>query len=88
MSAKEIRPEFRRRLRAVARQVWALHVARGVAWTVLIAATLVAMVAAADYVLELSRPARAGLLSRAPRSWDCSPCDGSSARRWSGTGRE
>src|SRR5438874_1040570 len=61
MSATELRPAFRRRFRAVARQIWSLHVGRGVARTVLVAATLVAAAAAADYVYELPRAARAGL---------------------------
>src|SRR5438552_931050 len=63
MSATELRPAFRRRFRAVARQIWSLHVGRGVARTVLVAAALVAVIAAADYVYELSWAARAGLLA-------------------------
>jgi hypothetical protein len=63
MSATELRRGFRRRFRAVARQIWSLHVGRGVARTVLVAAVLVAVVATADYFLELPRLARAGLLA-------------------------
>ena len=54
MSALELRQSFRRRFRAMARQIWSLHVVRGVAWTVLAAAVVVAAVAAADYVFELA----------------------------------
>src|SRR6516165_3814156 len=57
MSVTELRPAFRRRFRAVTRQIWALHVTRGVALT-----ALVALAAAADYVFELPWLARAGLL--------------------------
>src|SRR5687768_2398366 len=63
MSANELRPAFRRRFRAVARQVWSLHVGRGLARTVLVAAILVAAVAVTDYVYELPWAARAGLLA-------------------------
>jgi hypothetical protein len=62
MSATELRPAFRRRFRAVARQIWALHVSRGVALTAMVAAALVGLAAAADYVYELPWLARAGLL--------------------------
>jgi hypothetical protein len=62
MSATELRPAFRRRFTAVARQIWTLHVSRGVALTALVAAALVALAAAADYLYELPWPARAGLL--------------------------
>jgi hypothetical protein len=62
MSVTELRPAFRRRFRAVTRQIWALHVTRGVALTALVAAALVALAAAADYVFELPWLARAGLL--------------------------
>jgi hypothetical protein len=62
MSATELRPVFRRRLRAVARQIWALHVSRGVALTALVAAALLALASAADYLYELPWLARAGLL--------------------------
>ena len=62
MSATELRPAFRRRFRAVARQIWALHVTRGVALTALAASALVALAAAADYLYELPWLARAGLL--------------------------
>lgn len=58
----ELRPAFRRRFRAVARQIWSLHVGRGVARAVLVAAALVAAVAAVDYAYELPFAARAGLL--------------------------
>src|SRR5881409_1535285 len=63
MPATELRPAFRRRFRAVARQIWSLHVGRGVARTVLVAAALVTAVAAVDYVYELSWAVRAGLLA-------------------------
>ena len=63
MSATELRPAFRRRFRAVTRQIWSLHVGRGVARTVLVAAALLAAAAAADYFFELSWPVRAGLLA-------------------------
>jgi hypothetical protein len=62
MSATELRPAFRRRLRAVARQIWALHVTRGVALTALVAAVLLALASTADYFYELPWLARAGLL--------------------------
>jgi hypothetical protein len=63
MSATELRPAFRRRFRAVTRQIWSLHVGRGVARTVLVVAALVAAAAAVDYVFELSWTARAGILA-------------------------
>src|SRR5262245_49899177 len=63
MSAIELRQGFRRRFRAVARQIWSLHVGLGLARTVVVAAVLVAAVATADYFLELSLAARAGLLT-------------------------
>jgi hypothetical protein len=63
MSATELRQAFRRRFRAVAHQIWSLHVGRGLARTVVVAAVLVAAVATADYFLELSRGVRAGLLA-------------------------
>jgi hypothetical protein len=62
MSATELRQAFRQRFRAVARQIWSLHVGRGVALTAVVAAALVALVAAVDYVYELPWLARAGLL--------------------------
>jgi hypothetical protein len=65
MSATELRQSFRRRFRAVARQIWSLRVGRGVALTVLVAAVLVAAVATADYFFELSWAIRAGLLAAA-----------------------
>lgn len=65
MSATELRQAFRRRFRAVARQIWSLHVGRGLARTVVVGAVLVAAVAAADYLYELSWWARAGLLAGA-----------------------
>ena len=40
-----------------------LHVGRGLALTLVVAAALVAAVATADYFLELSRATRAGLLA-------------------------
>jgi hypothetical protein len=48
-----------------ARQIWSLHVGRGVALTVLVATVLVAAIAAADYAYELSWGVRAGLLAAA-----------------------
>src|SRR3982074_3496875 len=62
MSATEPRPAFRRRFRAVARQIWLLHVGRGVALTAVVAVALIALAAAVDYVYELPWLARAGLL--------------------------
>jgi hypothetical protein len=61
MSTTELRPAFRQRFRAVARQIWSLHVGRGVARTVVAAALLLAATAAVDYFFELSWPIRAGL---------------------------
>ena len=88
MSATELRQSFRRRFRAVARQIWSLHVGRGVARTVLVAAVLVAAVATADYFFELSWAARAGLAGRGGgRRGGARRACGSSARRWPGTGR-
>ena len=63
MSAIELRQSFRRRFRAVARQIWSLHVGRGVARTVLVATVLVAATATADYFFELSWVVRAALLA-------------------------
>ncbi len=63
MSATELRQAFRRRFRAVTRQIWSLHVGRGLARTVLVAAVLVAAVATADYFLELQWAIRAGSLA-------------------------
>src|SRR5262249_59502783 len=63
MSATELRQAFRRRFRAVTRQVWSLRVGRGIALTVLVAAAWVAAVATADYFYELSWATRAGLLA-------------------------
>jgi hypothetical protein len=63
MSATELRPAFRRRFRAVARQIWSLHVGRGVAATVLVTAALVTAAAAVDYVYELGWAVRAGVLA-------------------------
>src|SRR5580698_5655143 len=62
MSATELQQSFRRRLRAVTRQIWSLHVGRGVARTVLVAAALLAMAATADYLYELPWAIRAGLM--------------------------
>jgi hypothetical protein len=59
----ELRPVFRRRFRAVTRQIWSLHVGRGVALTAVVAAVLLAATAAADYLFELAWPVRAGLLA-------------------------
>src|SRR5436853_7274372 len=61
MTTTELRPAFRQRFRAVARQIWSLHVARGVALTAAVAVALVALAAAVDYVYELPWLARAGL---------------------------
>jgi hypothetical protein len=63
MSATELRQAFRQRFRAVAREIWSLHVGRGVALTAMVAAALVALVAGVDYVYELPWLARAGLLA-------------------------
>src|SRR5687767_13178534 len=63
MSATELRQGFRRRFRAVARQIWSLQVGRGLARTVVVAAVLVAAVATADYFFELSWGVRAGLMA-------------------------
>jgi hypothetical protein len=57
----ELRPAFRQRFRAVARQVWSLHIGRGVAQTAVVAAVLVAAAAAFDYFQEPSWPVRAAL---------------------------
>src|SRR5437868_3242530 len=61
VSAPELRPAFRRRFRGVARRMWSLHVARGLAGTVLVATALLTTAALADYRLELPFPVRAGL---------------------------
>ena len=45
------------------RQIWSLHVSRGVALTVLMVVALVAAAATADYLYELSWVTRAGLLA-------------------------
>ncbi|VTR96168.1 Uncharacterized protein OS=Gemmatimonadetes bacterium KBS708 GN=J421_5211 PE=4 SV=1 [Gemmata massiliana] len=62
MSATELRRSFRRQFRAVARQIWSLRVLRGAALTVVATAALLALVAAADYTLELSWAVRAAAL--------------------------
>jgi len=62
MSVTELRPAFRQRFRTVARQIWSLHVVRGLALTAVVAVALGALVAAVDYVYELPWLARAGLL--------------------------
>src|SRR5271166_3058659 len=62
MSTTELRPAFRQRFRAVAWQIWSLRVGRGVALTAVVAAALVTLTAAVDYVYELPWLARAGLL--------------------------
>jgi hypothetical protein len=59
----ELRPVFRQRFRAVTRQIWLLHVGRGIARTAVVAAVLLAATAAVDYIFELSWPVRAGLLA-------------------------
>jgi hypothetical protein len=61
MSTTELRPAFRQRFRAVTRQIWSLHVGRGVARTTVAAAALLTATAAVDYFFELSWPIRAGL---------------------------
>ena len=61
MSTTELRPAFRQRFRAVTRQIWSLHVGRGVGQTAMVAALLLAAVAAVDYFFELSWPVRASL---------------------------
>jgi hypothetical protein len=63
MSTTELRPAFRRRFRAVTRQIWSLHVGRGIALTAVVAAALLAAAAAGDYVFEFSWPVRAGLMA-------------------------
>jgi hypothetical protein len=63
MSTTELRPAFRQRFRAVTRQIWSLHVGRGLARIAVVAAALLAAAAAADYFFELSWLARAGLLA-------------------------
>src|SRR5262245_16479824 len=65
MSATELRRSFRRRFRAVARQIWSLHVGRGAALTVVVATALLAAIATADYFFELSWTLRAGLFGAA-----------------------
>ena len=63
MSAQQaLRPAFRRRFRAVTRNIWCLRVGSGLARTIVVAAILVAAAAAADYYLELSWAARFGIL--------------------------
>ena len=63
MSATELRPAFRQRFRAVTRQIWSLHVGRGIARTAMVSVALLAAVAAVDYIFELPWSARAGLLA-------------------------
>src|SRR5262249_54776316 len=63
MSVTDVRPVFRQRFRAVTRQIWSLHVVRGVARTAVVASVLLAASAAVDYLFELPWPARAGLLA-------------------------
>ncbi len=58
MSVTEVRPAFRQRLRAVTRQMWALHMVRGIARTALAAIVLIAAAAAVDFVFELPILAR------------------------------
>lgn len=57
----ELRPVFRQRFRAVTRQIWSLHVGRGVARTAVVAAALLAAAAAIDYIFELPWVIRAVL---------------------------
>src|SRR5262245_64870627 len=61
MSATELRPAFRRRFRGVARQMWSLHVVRGLAMTVLVATAFLGTVALVDFLFELPRLARAAV---------------------------
>src|SRR5262249_46625959 len=63
MSATELRPAFRQRFRAVTRQIWSLHVGRGVARTALAAAALLTVAAAVDYIFGLRGRARRGFLA-------------------------
>lgn len=58
MPATEPRPAFRQRVRTVTRQMWALHVGRGIARAVAATAALVATAAAVDYLVELPFPVR------------------------------
>src|SRR6516225_1758758 len=65
MSTIELRPAFRQRFRAVTRQIWSLHVGRGVARAGLAAAgTAVVAVLALRWVV---RPARAWNRARVAR---------------------
>jgi hypothetical protein len=57
----ELRPAFRRRFRRVARQMWSLHVGRGLAMTVLLATALFGTAALVDYFFESPWPVRAGV---------------------------
>ncbi|HEY7329284.1 MAG TPA: DUF4175 family protein [Gemmataceae bacterium] len=57
----ELRPVFRQRIRSVTRQIWSLHVGQGVARTLVVMATLLAMIAVADYIFELPWLIRASL---------------------------
>jgi hypothetical protein len=61
MATTELRPAFRRRFRRVARQMWSLHVGRGLAMIVLVAAAMLGTAAFVDYFFELPWPARAGV---------------------------
>jgi hypothetical protein len=61
MSVTELRPAFRQRFRAVTRQIWSLHVGRGLSRTAVAAAAMLAAAAAVDYLFELPWLARAGL---------------------------
>jgi hypothetical protein len=55
----ELRPAFRQRFRTVTRQIWSLHVCRGIAQTVVAVAALLAVAAVIDYIFELPWLARA-----------------------------
>jgi hypothetical protein len=57
----ELRPVFRQRFRKVTRQIWSLHVAQGVAQTIVAVVALVALAAAVDYIIELPWLVRASL---------------------------
>jgi hypothetical protein len=63
MSVTELRPLFRRRFRTVTRQIWSLHVGRGIARTAVVASVLLASMAALDYFVELPWAVRASLLA-------------------------
>jgi hypothetical protein len=57
----ELRPAFRQWFQAVTRQIWSLHVGRGLAQMLATVAALLAVAASIDYILELPWLARAVL---------------------------